>query len=576
MDEQHLLLFLFQVLLLLSLARGCGELLRRWGQPPLVGEILIGIVLGPTLLGRLAPELQHELFPSDPLQRVMLETVAWFGALFLLLETGLEVDVSAAWRQRGPALKVGIIGVLVPLALGFLLSLWLPDRYLADSAQRTTFALFLATTMSISAIAVMARVLHDLDLVKSDLGLLTLCGYAVNDILAWVIFSVLLALVTQSALHVHAIAFFLFATLVFTAFCLTLGRRFVDAALAALTKSLPQQPGAVLSFVCCLGLLCGCITQWMGLNALFGFFLAGIMAGEARALSERTRQILSQMVHAVFVSLFFAGIGLRLDFFSNFDALLVLFVTVVSIVGKFAGAWMGTLGTSLSRDDRLAVGIAFTPGGMTEILLAKVALEHHVFTASVFVAVVLAAIVSSLMVGPWLLWSLRRRQAVNIVEFFVRRRVLPSLRGASRWAVIEELCHAVAEHESMPEQEVLSAAVRAREELMGTGIEYGLAIPHAHLDTLTKPMLLFGRSVAGVEWNAPDGLPAHFVFLVLTPTHDEGLQLQILAAIARAMSKEDVRQRLAQADSEQQLWLVLQDALRSHLLVRGVTVPVHA
>src|SRR5262249_37962888 len=170
------------------------------------------------------------------------------------------------------------------------------------------------------------------------LGLLTLCGYAVNDILAWVIFSFLLALATQSALHVHAITFFLFATLIFTAFCLTLGRRLVDAAIGAITKYLPQQPGAVLSFGCCLGLLCGCITQWMGLNALFGFFLAGIMAGEARALSERTRQILSQMVHAVFVALFFAGIGLRLDFFTNFNAPLVLFVTVVSIVGKFGGA----------------------------------------------------------------------------------------------------------------------------------------------------------------------------------------------------------------------------------------------
>ncbi len=132
MSEHHLLLFLVQVLLLLGLARGFGGLLRRAGHPPLVGEILIGVLLGPTLLGRALPELQQAIFPPDAIQQSMLDTVSWLGVLFLLLETGLEVDVSAAWRQRGPALRVGIIGVIVPLALGFALSLALPDRYLVD------------------------------------------------------------------------------------------------------------------------------------------------------------------------------------------------------------------------------------------------------------------------------------------------------------------------------------------------------------------------------------------------------------------------------------------------------------
>ena len=119
MHEGQLLVFLLQVLLLLGLARGVGEILTRWSQPALVGEILIGVLLGPTILGRAAPELQAAIFPVDPVQQAMLETLSWFGVLFLLLETGLEIDVSAAWRQRGPALRIGIIGVLVPLALGF-------------------------------------------------------------------------------------------------------------------------------------------------------------------------------------------------------------------------------------------------------------------------------------------------------------------------------------------------------------------------------------------------------------------------------------------------------------------------
>ncbi len=216
MSEHHLLIFLLQVLLLLGLARGFGEVLRRFGHPPLVGEILIGVLLGPTILGRAWPELQTAIFPADAVQHAMLETVSWFGVLFLLLETGLEVDASAAWRQRGPALRVGMIGVIVPLALGFALSLGLPDRYLVDPEQRVMFALFLGTTMAISAMVIIARVLHDLDLVKSDLGLVTLCGYAVNDILAWMIFSLVLAAATQAAVSVASVALLLVFTLLFT------------------------------------------------------------------------------------------------------------------------------------------------------------------------------------------------------------------------------------------------------------------------------------------------------------------------------------------------------------------------
>lgn len=561
MSEHNLLLFLVQVLLLLALARGFGAVLRHWGHPPLVGEILIGVLLGPTILGRALPELQLAIFPPDAIQQSMLDTVSWVGVLFLLLETGLEVDASAAWRQRGPALRVGIVGVIVPLALGFVLTLGLPDRYLVDPEQRVIFALFLGTTMAISAMVIIARVLHDLDLVKSDLGLVTLCGYAINDILAWIIFSMVLGTALRGAFDITSVLGILVFTLAFTALCLSLGLRTVDRAIEAIDSQRGDSTGAVLSFVCCLGLVCGAITQWMGLTALFGFFLAGIMAGEARHLSERTRGALSQMVHAIFVPLYFASIGLRHDFFANFDLLLVTFVTGVSIVGKFLGAWLGAFGPGLSREDRLSVGIAFTPSGVTGIVVAGVALEAGILSTQVFVAIVFSTLVSSLLVSPALSWSIRRRREPGVLDTFSRESMRPVLAGADREAVIRELCEAVAEHTSLGEAAVLNHAVREREELMGTATGHGIAVPHARIPGLRRAVWTFGRSVSGVDWDAPDGRRVRLVFLILTPEGEAGLQLQILSELAQGLLEGPARERLLQAATADSAYEALAGAL---------------
>jgi Kef-type K+ transport system membrane component KefB len=574
-EERHLLIFLVQVFLLLSLARGFGEIVRRWGHPPLAGEILIGVLLGPTVLGRALPELAGAIFPTDAIQESMLDTVSQIGVLFLLLETGLEVDASAAWRQRGPTLRIGIVGVLVPLALGFALSLGLPDRYLIDAEQRVIFALFLGTTMAISSMVIIARVLHDLDLVKSDLGLLTLCGYAVNDILAWVIFSIIIATTTQGTLTLVSFGPFLLFTLLFTTLSLTLGRRLADRAIDYITAQRPDNPGAVLSFVCCLGLLWGALTQWMELTALFGFFLAGVMAGEARHLSERTRHSLSQMVHSIFVPLYFAGIGLRIDFFENFDLLLVVFVSLVSIVGKFLGAWLGALGPGISREDRLSLGIAFTPSGVTGIVVAGVALELGILSTPVFVAIVFSTLISSLLVGPWLAWSIHRRRELDILEFLPRNAVIPDLHSTERFQAIRELCDTVADRTDLDARK-LSEAVQKRETLMGTGTGHAMAVPHARLAGLRRPVIAFGRSIPGIDWDAPDGHEVHLVFLVLTPESENGLQLQILAALAQAMLPAEARTRLRRAETSDAARRALDAALRSQELVRLAADPPEA
>ncbi|MBN1870971.1 MAG: cation:proton antiporter, partial [Candidatus Omnitrophica bacterium] len=140
LNEQNIYIFLIQILILLGCARGLGEVFRRLKQPPLTAEILVGIFLGPTILGRFFPHIHSLIFPQDTIQQNMLETVAWLGVLFLLLETGLEVDFSSAWRQRGDALKIALSDIIIPMIVAFIPCFFLPVRYLPSSEFRLIFA----------------------------------------------------------------------------------------------------------------------------------------------------------------------------------------------------------------------------------------------------------------------------------------------------------------------------------------------------------------------------------------------------------------------------------------------------
>ena len=195
MNEGHIFLFLVQMLVVLSLARVLGEWFRRIGQPPLAGEILAGVLLGQTVLGHLAPKLFTTLFPADELQRAMFDVTANIGILFLLLVVGLEVNIAAAWKMRNQTFVVAVTGVLVPLALGTVVAWALFDTWVEVDTPRLAFALLVGAGVSITAITVVARLLFDLKIIKSDLGLFLVSAMALNELLGWGVLAVVLGLV---------------------------------------------------------------------------------------------------------------------------------------------------------------------------------------------------------------------------------------------------------------------------------------------------------------------------------------------------------------------------------------------
>lgn len=568
LEESQIFLFLVQLLVLLGLARGLGELFNRWHQPAITAEILVGVLLGPTLLGRMWPGLYTLLFPADPVQWHMLETVAWFGILFFLLDIGIEMDFTSAWRQRGDALVISLTDIVVPMIIAFVPCLFLADRYVGTTGGPVMFSLFIATVMTISALPITARALQDLRLYRTDLGFLIMSALSMNDIVGWLIFTLLLGFVSQAGLGVGTVAVILLLTAAFTVLCLTAGRNACNHSLNWMQRKRLPEPGSSLTFVCLLGFLCGAITSRIGIHALFGFFIAGMMVGECSALSEKTRNVITQMVHAIFIPLFFATIALKIDFFTAFDPFLAGFIFIVGLGGRFVGAWLGTKMTGQSPANRLLISIAHTPGGSMEILVGMLGLRYGLLTEPVFVAIVFGAVGSSITLGPWMKYALKSRREVRIEEFFLRRGVLPALKAADRDKAIAELCECAVQQEPTLDHRELVEAVLRRERQMGTAVAEGLAVPHARLAGLAKPLIAFGRSPSGIDWNAPDGAGARFIYLVLTPANDPDVQLHILRNIALTMNDDSLRKALLAPQTPQELWDVLHTALMERTIPR--------
>jgi len=216
----------------------------------------------------------------------------------------------------------------------------------------------------------------------------------------------------------------------------------------------------------------------------------------------------------------------------------------------------------------LPVAIAHISGGMMEIVVSLIALEYHLITEVVFIALVLGAVGSSILLGPWLNWAINRRKEISLLEFFSRRSIMDQLKSKDRNSVIRELCELAVEEENTLEVEAVVSAVLKREEIIGTAIEEGLALPHARLALLTKPVIIFGRSLAGIDWNSPDGHKSHFIFLILTPETNDDSQVQILRAIAKTFNDEKLRHQMIKSSDTQELWSVLKDEFTNYHIER--------
>lgn len=538
-------LLLLGLAVMLGMARLFGELAVRLKQPAIVGEIVAGIVLGPTLFGWLFPDLYTGLFPSTGSSPLAFQAINTIAVVLLLLIAGLEVELSTLWKQGRAALLVSVTGVILPFILGFACAYPLPEFWgMADGEDRVTFALFIGTALSISALPVAARILMDLGIYKSDIGMLIMGAAMLNDLIGWIIFSIVLSMMADATtnpaahggLNIWVKIAAIFGIVIFT---LTILRSLVHRVLPWIQARL-NWPGGVLSFTMVLAFAGAAATEAIGIHAIFGAFLVGIAIGDSHHLREHTRSILHQFVTNIFAPIFFVSIGLRVDFAASFNLPLTLAVIFISVIGKSLGTYLGALMGGLEKQERLAVTAGMNAHGAMEIILGLLALEYGIITEEMFVALVVLALVGATGVGPLMSMFITRMKRWALEELIDSRSIIPKLGATTREGAIGELAMAAATSASLDPAAVVERVLE-RERLMGTGLGGDIAVPHARIAELGRPVLAVGHSVEGIDFDAADGEPARLIFLLLTPSHDDAAQVQIIGQIARIFRRPEMR-----------------------------------
>lgn len=412
LGEHQLLLLFAQLFVLLVTARGLGELAKRANLPSVLGELLAGIVIGPSLLGALAPGLFTALFPQVASQYHLVEAVAWVGLLMLLVVTGLETDLDLIVARAKPAAYTALFGIVVPFAMGFGLAYVLPGEFLAADDQRFVFSLFIGTALSISAIPVIAKVLIDMDAMSRDVGQITVASGMLNDTIGWILLAVVASLARAGGGEALSTAGETILWLVvFLGVSFTLGRRLAERLMRWVDDALGGGDLQKVSALVMFALGVGTVTHYLGLEAVLGAFVAGVLVGQVKRFDQSARHTFEVVTLGVFAPIFFATAGLRVDLTTLADPVVLaagLAVLGVATVGKFAGTFIGARAAGLSSWEGIAMGSGLNARGALEIIVATIGISVGVLTTTTYSIIVMVAIVTSLAAPPLLRVSLAR------------------------------------------------------------------------------------------------------------------------------------------------------------------------
>jgi Kef-type K+ transport system membrane component KefB len=396
--------FLLSIALLLSAALAGGHLFARFGMPRVVGEICGGLFLGPSILGLISPSLQSWLFQGFTEQAVVLSAFYWLGMIMLMFTAGFSITLKLDARDRMLVLALVTGGLGPPFLAGWLAAPWLSNTAAADPLA---FTLVVAIATSVTSIPVISRIFIDLDIINSSFARLTLVAAAAQDLVLWVMLAVAIAFQQGTQVAIADISGVVAATLAFAVISIL----FLPALLRSVGRaaisdaSEPMLMGYLLLF--CLGLVA--IASLFEVNLVFGALLAGLVIGRFQSAQlAATRRRIYELAIWFFVPIYFALVGLKLDLTENFSLMPVVGFIVLSSLVKIISVALAAWLARASAGHALDFGITMNARGGPGIVLASVAHATGIIDDALFVAFVLASIVTSLATGSWLRWRLSR------------------------------------------------------------------------------------------------------------------------------------------------------------------------
>ncbi len=404
-------LLIAEVVALMVVGRLLGEGLQRLGQPPLVGQLLAGLVLGPSLLGAVWPAGQHFLFPNTEAQKGMIDGLSQTGILLLLLLTGMETDLKLVKKARAAAIAVSLTGVAVPFAGGFLLGQLLPEALLPSAANgRLVPSLFLGTALAISSVKIVAMVVREMNFMRRNLGQTIIASAIIEDTVGWVIIAITFGIAGQRHFSLLSLAGTVAGVGLFLAFSFTIGRRIVFAVIRWANDNFRSEFPVITAILVVMGAM-ALMTQALGVHTVLGAFIAGVLIGESPILTAHIQAQLRGLIAAFFMPVFFGLSGLSADLTVILRQpqliLFTLLIIAIASLGKFLGAFAGAGLGGLRFKEGVALGCAMNARGSTEVVVASIGLSIGALSQNLYTMIVTMAMITTLAMPPMLRAALR-------------------------------------------------------------------------------------------------------------------------------------------------------------------------
>lgn len=395
-----LAILLLQVVVIVAAARLTGRLFARAGQPRVIGEMVAGIVLGPSLLGLLFPATQTFLFPQASLGSLQL--LAQIGVILFMFVVGIDLDVAHLKQKADAAVLVSHASILVPFFFGTLLALFIYPTLAPAGVPFSAFALFLGVAMSLTAFPVLARILDERGLAQTYLGSTAIVCAAVADVTAWCLLALVVAIIQASGLGSAAVTIVL--ALAFSLF-MVLAVRPRTARLAVRGLGDEGRQRGLVAGILVFAFAAALFTETIGIHALFGAFLAGVTMPNDPALRTFLKERLETFSSAFLLPLFFAFTGLRTQIGLLDDArswLICAGIIAVAVLGKLGGSMIAARFTGMSWVDSFALGALMNTRGLVELIALNIGYDLGILTPRIFAMLVLMALVTTFMTGPLL------------------------------------------------------------------------------------------------------------------------------------------------------------------------------